>query len=320
FNPDAKKRLDVDLVHSFDHDGVVCSVKFSPDGYFLATGGNRLTKIYDTTYGALIAVLEDENSDEAESYIRALSFSPDGRYIATGSEDQKIRIWDIAKKCITRELVGHEQDIYSLDFSGDGRVLVSGSGDKTARVWDWVKGECVWKLKVDSEDVLNTNVTSVSISPDGRLVATGSLDGMVRIWDIEKGELIEELLGHENSVYSVSFMPDNGSLVSGSIDKTGCLWRIGASRPPGDMQACKQRFVGHKDSILSVATTPCGEWVVSGSKDRNVQFWDPHTGENQFLLQGHTQSVISVAVSQGKRSLFATASIDNRARVWSYVK
>lgn len=42
--------------------------------------------------------------------------------------------------------------------------------------------------------------------------------------------------------------------------------------------------------MLSVACTPDGNWVVSGSKDRGVQFWDPRTGQTQFMLQGHKNS------------------------------
>lgn len=56
---------------------------------------------------------------------------------------------------------------------------------------------------------------------------------------------------------------------------------------------------------------------MSGSKDRGVQFWDPNTGHAQMMLQGHKNSVISVAPSP-TGTYFATGSGDNRARIWSY--
>jgi glucose repression regulatory protein TUP1 len=73
--------------------------------------------------------------------------------------------------------------------------------------------------------------------------------------------------------------------------------------------------------VLSVALTPDGNWVLSGSKDRGVQFWDPKTGSTQLMLQGHKNSVISVAPSPqllNNGGLFATGSGDMRARIWSY--
>ncbi len=71
--------------------------------------------------------------------------------------------------------------------------------------------------------------------------------------------------------------------------------------------------------MLSVALTPDLNWVISGSKDRGVQFWDPRNGQTQLMLQGHKNSVISVAPSPAG-SYFATGSGDTRARIWSYTR
>ncbi|KAI8883399.1 WD40 repeat-like protein [Backusella circina FSU 941] len=323
FNPKATRYLKVDLVHSFDHNSVVCCVKFSADGRYLAAGCNQATYIYDTVTSTRVALLRDENAGrDGDLYIRSVSFSPDGKYLATGAEDKQIRIWDIAKKRIRGILSGHEQDIYSLEFSRDGRILVSGSGDRTARIWDWQNLRPLHELRINDVEQQDLGVTSVAISPDSRLVAAGSLDKVVRVWDAVTGQLLERLEGHKDSVYSVAFMPDGKTLVSGSLDKTLRMWQLGTGeRGYGNdrsKSACIQVFTGHKDFVLSVATTPDGSWIVSGSKDRGVQFWDPHTGQTQFMLQGHKNSVISVATSPGHKPLFATGSGDNRARIWSY--
>jgi hypothetical protein len=60
-----------------------------------------------------------------------------------------------------------------------------------------------------------------------------------------------------------------------------------------------------QDFVLSVALTPHGDWVLSGSKDRGVQFWDPHTGVAQLMLQGHKNSGMLDA------SLFASDSVNH---------
>ncbi|KAI8366731.1 WD40-repeat-containing domain protein [Radiomyces spectabilis] len=325
FNPQMPRYLKVDLVHTFDHGSVVCCVRFSTDGRYLAAGCNQATYIYDTATAARVAVLQDESAGrEGDLYIRSVSFSPDGTHLATGAEDKQIRIWDIAKKRIRRILQGHEQDIYSLEFSRDGRILVSGSGDRTVRIWDWTDGRCLHTLRINEVDQKEPGVTSVAVSPDSRLVAAGSLDKVVRVWDAVTGQPLERLDGHKDSVYSVAFMPDGKNLVSGSLDKTLRMWQLGTANAAygggGDRGkgACKHVFAGHKDFVLSVATTPDGNWIVSGSKDRTVQFWDPRTGQTQFMLQGHKNSVISVATSPGRQPLFATGSGDNRARIWSY--
>jgi glucose repression regulatory protein TUP1 len=44
---------EVDLLHSFMHKSVVCCVKFSPDGKYLATGSNRAAQVFDVSTGKL---------------------------------------------------------------------------------------------------------------------------------------------------------------------------------------------------------------------------------------------------------------------------
>ncbi|KAL0959562.1 hypothetical protein HGRIS_011272 [Hohenbuehelia grisea] len=323
FNPKVKRVLDVNLVHTLMHESVVCCVRFSADGKYLATGCNRTAQIFDTKTGMKTCVLVDEAAAKAgDLYIRSVCFSPDGKFLATGAEDKQIRIWDIAKKAIRMVFDGHQQEIYSLDFSSDGRLIVSGSGDKTARIWDMVDGSSK-VLTINDQDSINNDagVTSVAMSPDGRFVAAGSLDTVVRIWDVATGLLVERLRGHRDSVYSVAFTPDGKGLVSGSLDKTLKYWDVsglnggrgaagavgvkgrkeGANGGPVNGPAalrkdgekgspCTMNFTGHKDYVLSVAVSHDGQWVVSGSKDRGVQFWDSRTAIVQCMLQGHKNS------------------------------
>ncbi|KAJ9155797.1 Transcriptional repressor tup1 [Coniochaeta hoffmannii] len=321
FNQAVPRVLDVDLVHTLQHESVVCCVRFSADGKYVATGCNRSAQIYDVQTGEKLCILQDESIDlNGDLYIRSVCFSPDGKYLATGAEDKLIRVWDIATRTIRNTFSGHEQDIYSLDFARDGRTIASGSGDRTVRLWDIEQSTNILTLTIED------GVTTVAISPDTKYVAAGSLDKSVRVWEIARGYLVERLEGpdgHKDSVYSVAFSPNGRDLVSGSLDKTIKMWELSAPRgipqtgPKGGR--CIKTFEGHRDFVLSVALTPDAQWVLSGSKDRGVQFWDPRTGATQLMLQGHKNSVISVAPSP-TGNYFATGSGDMRARIWSYTR
>ena len=49
------KAVDVQLVKTLDHRSVVCCVRFSPDGKWLATGSNRVTQVFSAHTGELVA-------------------------------------------------------------------------------------------------------------------------------------------------------------------------------------------------------------------------------------------------------------------------
>lgn len=361
YNPAFKRDLDVEMMQSLDHSSVVCCVKFSKSGEFIATGCNKTTQVFDVKTGALIAKLIDDNTtntvegqgegENAENgsavangsantnangdlYIRSVCFSPDGKLLATGAEDKLIRIWDLSTKRIIKILRGHEQDIYSLDFFPDGDRLVSGSGDRTVRIWDLRSSQCSLTLSIED------GVTTVAVSPNGKLIAAGSLDKTVRVWDSSTGFLVERLdsgnesgNGHQDSVYSVAFSTNGNQIASGSLDRTVKLWNLegkadfGAAGASGNGQSigkkssCEVTYVGHKDFVLSVCSTPDSEYILSGSKDRGVVFWDQLSGNPILMLQGHRNSVISVAVSlnsSGTEGVFATGSGDCKARLWRW--
>jgi WD40 repeat protein len=119
--------------------GMCLNLSFSPDGRFLASGGEGHTvRIFDVETGKearppLLGHKED---------IYAVAFSPDGRWLASAGEDSTIRIWDCrADYALIRPFHGHTGLVNSLEFSPDSQQLFSGSNDYTVMVWSVSKLE-----------------------------------------------------------------------------------------------------------------------------------------------------------------------------------
>jgi len=53
-SPKVQRVLDVNLVHTLMHDSVVCCVRFSRDGKWVATGSHRTAQIYNAKTGAKV--------------------------------------------------------------------------------------------------------------------------------------------------------------------------------------------------------------------------------------------------------------------------
>ncbi|KAF8162518.1 WD40-repeat-containing domain protein [Mycena galopus ATCC 62051] len=338
WNPSMKhKRIaDVNLMHTLLHESVVCCVRFSKDGRFLATGCNRTAQVYDARSGAKVCSLIDPSVPKGgDLYIRSVCFSPDGVLLATGAEDTQIRIWDIVKKRIIAVLSGHQQEIYALDFSADGRFVVSGSGDKTVRIWD-MRGissatapgasapspSCQVLTITDvapptSPAIHRTSpaptpdggITSVAISPNGARVAAGSLDALVRVWDVRTGTLVRRLKGHGDSVYSVAFMPETAhagsagagprgmGLVSGGLDRTVRGWDLCLPEPSPVLQGWKEPAPALQG--WKEGGTPASGPVSSSTSGGVLKGWKEGDDEGRCMMTftGHKDYVLSVAVS-----------------------
>ncbi|KAJ2914117.1 hypothetical protein MD484_g6284, partial [Candolleomyces efflorescens] len=288
-----EKVVDVDVVHTFLHESVVCCVKFSSDGKFLATGCNRSAQIYDTKTGVKMCSLVDEGAPTGKGgdlYIRSVCFSPCGTWLATGAEDKMIRIWDIAKKRIRKILDGHQQEIYALEFSLDGRLLVSGSGDKTARVWD-----------IDSALGAESGTNNNNDTAAKAIVLTISDNASDRMKDVDvDGDEIddsadregmdvdledktkegEEQIGTDAGITSIAVSPDGRYVAAGSLDSVIRLWDLrhpsssSSSTSSAGERMLIERLKGHKDSVYSVSFTKDGRFLVSASLDQGVRVWD----------------------------------------------
>ncbi|KAI0854733.1 hypothetical protein F4860DRAFT_522507 [Xylaria cubensis] len=214
FNQHVPRILDVDLVHTLSHESVVCCIRFSHDGKYVATGCDHSAQIYNVFSGEKVCVLQEDIDIIGDMYIRSVCFSPDGKHLATGGQGKLVRVWDIASRTIRSTFAGHEQDIHSLDFSRDGRTIASCSADRTVRLWDIESNTSI--LTLTTEDI----IMSVAISPDTKYLAAGSLDRSVYVWDLHLGSLLRRFDGHEDMVYSIAFSPSGKELISGSLDRT----------------------------------------------------------------------------------------------------
>ena len=236
--------------------------------------------------------------------IRSVAFSPDGLRALSGSDDNTVRLWEVATGRAERVLEGHSGSVYSVAFSPDGSLALSGSEDHTVRLWVVATGRPVRVLEGHSD-----NVWSVAFSPDGSLALSGSVDNTLRLWEVATGSVVGVLEGHSARVWSVAFSPDGNLALSGSADNTVRLWEVATGRPVRVLE-------GHSARVLSVAFSPDGSLALSGSEDKTVRLWEVATGRPVRVLEGHSASVRSVAFSPDGRQAFS-AAINGVMRVWN---
>lgn len=187
YNPQVKTNVNINLLHNLDHQSVVCCVRFSHDGKYLATGSNKMAQIFNAETGQKVRVFPAD--DKLPSQQNA-SPTPNNALSTTTT---------------TTTTTNDESGLLPTTMNSMSNLL---GGNPTA-------GE-----KEDSY------VRSVVFSHDGKWLAAGAEDKTVKVWDIKTGQLRHAMYGHELDIYSLDFSYDNRFIVSGSGDGKAKIWSM----------------------------------------------------------------------------------------------
>jgi WD40 repeat protein len=226
------------------------------------------------------------------SPLEALAYSPNGRLVASGSNDNMVKLWDVATGREMRTFVGHSQPVKAVAFSPDGNYLASGSDDATLKLWDVTTGKAVRSFTGHSY-----GVTAVAFSHDGRYLLSGAdafeptkgagAVGQVKMWEVSSGRAVRTFSGHSGRVNTVAFSPDGRLALSGGDDRRVKLWDLAAGQEV-------RSFLHHDGPVEAVAFSPDGRLALSGGKDKTMRLWEVATAR-ELRSFAHPNGVTSVA-------------------------
>ena len=275
---------------------MVHSLAFSPDASLLASGGYREVKIWRRPTDAKKFQL----TSVARREVLAVATSPDGKWLATGGDDGRVKIWNLARAKLAKNLTGHHGAIRCLKFSGDGARLASASADQTLRVWELPAGKLLAQARTDSE------INALTWLGDNARLATGGADKLLHIWRRDAGrtdlEPIQELKGHENAVTALDIVPSaNAQIVSGSEDGSVRIWNAETG------QLIRKMMPG--GPISAVAVRPDGKRCASTGTDNLAKLWDANDGKEIAQMKGDRYAK-ELTADRERALVFAKSEVD----------
>lgn len=281
---------------------------------------------------------------EHEWIVTCVAFSPDGKFLASGSQDQSVKIWDVAQHKLVTTLAAATGAVWSVAFTPDAQQLVT-SGVGGTRLWEcgswqllktfpgqtaslartvpllavsevaflyWWQppGEVsVWNYETGEQiRVMPKPGRAVALSPDGQTLAVSDHPRNVEVWDLASGA-VRQTVPTLNPVRQLTFSPDGNRLtiVGGNRNPLLLDWRAPLT---------ERELETHDMETWAAVFSPDGATLATTSSDQTLRLTDAETLELKTILRGHEHEVWCVAFSPDGK-LLATGGKDRKVMLWS---
>uniref|UniRef100_A0A5B7AJ06 Uncharacterized protein n=1 Tax=Davidia involucrata TaxID=16924 RepID=A0A5B7AJ06_DAVIN len=293
------------------HEGFIWTMKFSPDGQYLASGGEdgvvriwRVTSAYAScsslyTAGKIYSQKKEGKSDFGKKKSSNASIViPD-------------KVFQIEESPL-QEFHGHSSGILDLAWS-KSNYLLSSSEDKTVRLWQVGCNECLGVFHH------NNYVTCIQFNPgDENYFISGSIDGKVRIWGVSERRVVD-WADVRDVVTAICYQQDGKGFIVGSITGTCRFYEASGSNLQLNAQIHiqgKKKSSGNK--ITSIQFSPeDSQRVMIASEDSKVRILDGIDVVHKYKGLPKSGSQMSASFTSTGRHIISVGE-DSRVYIWNY--
>ncbi|XP_057686197.1 PWP2 small subunit processome component [Corythoichthys intestinalis] len=215
------------------HFNNMASLAYSPDGQYIATGGDDgKVKVWNTNSCLCFVTFTEHTSSisnvaftssgfvvvsaSLDGTVRAfdlhryrnfrtftsprpaqfssLAVDVSGELVSAGAQDSfEIFLWSMQTGRLLEVLGGHEGPVSCLCFSPVQSILASSSWDRTIRLWDMMDS---WQVKETLH--LTADALSVAYRPDGQELAVATLNGEISFWNPHTAAQVGSVAGRHD--------------------------------------------------------------------------------------------------------------------------
>ncbi|KYC42992.1 hypothetical protein WA1_12875 [Scytonema hofmannii PCC 7110] len=299
-------------IQTFDNSAPILTLAGSKDSQIFVGGStDGIIKVWNQQTGELIHTISAHTNK-----INSVVISSDNEMIVSGSADRTMKVWNLKTGELIRKLPHPPNIVYGVSVSPDCKIIANGSSNDKVYLWNLQSDE---ELNRFSEH--KGHVYSVAFSSDGKTLASCSSDRTIIIRRINSDEYFQTTAG-EYWIRNIVISPDGLFLASSSDDGKIEIWDIDNNQlksrcPLKETVGISQTNGTNRNSASpAIAISPDGKFLAGCGQEKNIHLWNLSTGELVHTLSEHLGKVTSITFIGSDSRTIATASDDNKIKIW----
>lgn len=286
------------------HKGQIWTMKFSPDGQYLASGGeDGVVRVW--------SVSSVDSPRNFRGHHKKGNDNIDRKKSSNSSvviPDKVFRINDSP----VHEFHGHASDILDLAWSTSNHLL-SSSKDETVRLWQVGSDECL------SVFLHSNYVTCIQFNPvDKNCFITGSVDGKVRIWGVPEKRVLK-WAETRNAITAVCYQPDGKGFATGSVSGACRFFELSGNEVllNSEIQISgKSKSSGNRITGIQFLSNDSRRVMVT-SEDSKIRVLDGLDIVHKYKGISKSGSQISASFTPAGQHIISVGK-DSRVYIWNY--
>ncbi len=241
-----------------------------------------------------------------EGQVRWCDVTPDSHTLVTVSEDQTMRVWDLAAAKEIRKFnlpAGRHECVRVLP---DGRRALY-VAEQTVRLIDLTTGQEIY-----ATPALSRLVEQIAVTPDGTLAVFSGCDRELYVWDVRRNKQVARMPEFDSNIYLMDISPDGRYLVARHLgeDRPLRIYDVKAGTIKHEIAPVPG---GRYYNLFDLS--PDGRYVITAGEDRILRQWDLETGRQVRTLASHGGNLRVAITPDGRRMISDAPDIGT----WMYV-